>query len=323
MENNKEKIENTELESKFYASREMYQNIPVPEEMKEKLQKAMEHAEADKQKKKGAGRVIKYRIGIAVAAAAILLVILPNTGADIAYAMGNLPVVGKLFQAVTFRDYQYESERFQANVEVPQIQVEDVKETEEDVSVPGTPEEEELSAKLDETVEQINFDINEVTDKLIKEFQESADLGESHGGLEIHHETVTNNDRYFTLKISIFQVAGSGAQSFKFYTIDKQTGEQVKIGDLFQEDSNYREILSEDIKNQMRTKMAEDENLIYWVDDKEMPELNWQGITEEQNFYFDEDGNIVVVFDEYEVAPGYMGACEFTVERAIFDSLLK
>ncbi len=323
MENNKEKIENTELESKFYASREMYQNIPVPEEMKEKLQKAMEHAEADKRKKKGTGRVIGYRIGIAAAAAAILLVILPNTGADIAYAMGNLPVVGKLFQAVTFRDYQYESERFQANVEVPQIQVEDVKETGEDVSVPGTPEEEELSAKLDETVEQINFDINEVTDKLIKEFQESADLGESHGGLEIHHETVTNNDRYFTLKISIFQVAGSGAQSFKFYTIDKHTGEQVKIGDLFQEDSNYREVLSEDIKNQMRTKMAEDENLIYWVDDEEMPELNWQGITEEQNFYFDEDGNIVVVFDEYEVAPGYMGACEFTVERAIFDSLLK
>ncbi len=323
MENNREKIENTELENKFYASREMYQNIPVPEEMKEKLQKAMEHAEADKQKKKGTGRVIRYRIGIAAVAAAILLVILPNTGADIAYAMGNLPVVGKLFQAVTFRDYQYESERFQANVEVPQIQVGDVKETEEDVSVPGMPEEEEFSAKLDETVEQINFDINEVTDKLIKEFQESADLGESHGGLEIHHETVTNNDRYFTLKISIFQVAGSGAQSFKFYTIDKQTGEQVKIGDLFQENSNYREILSEDIKNQMRTRMAEDENLIYWVDDEEMPELNWQGITEEQNFYFDEDGNIVVVFDEYEVAPGYMGACEFTVERELFDSLLK
>lgn len=322
MENNREKIENTELESKFYANREMYQNIPVPEEMKEKLQKAMEHAEADKQKTKGTGRVIGYRIGIAAAAAAILLIILPNTGADIAYAMGNLPVVGKLFQAVTFRDYQYESERFQADVEVPQIQVEDVKET-EDVTVPKTPEEEELSAKLDETVEQINFDINEATDKLIKEFQESADLGESYGGLEIHHETVTNNDRYFTLKISIYRAAGSGAQSFKFYTIDKRTGEQVRIGDLFQEGSNYRETLSEDIKNQMRTRMAEDENVIYWIDYEEVPEWNWQGITEEQNFYFDKDGNLVIVFDEYEVAPGYMGASEFTVEREIFDSLLK
>lgn len=62
---------------------------------------------------------------------------------------------------------------------------------------------------------------------------------------------------------------------------------------------------------------------LYWVDDTDVPEWNWQGITEEQNFYLDEEGNLVVVFDEYEVAPGYMGAQEFRVKRGVFEELLK
>lgn len=107
------------------------------------------------------------------------MILLPNTGADIAYAMGNLPVVGKLFQVVTFRDYQYESERFDANVEIPQIVVEDVKEkagetAETTETVQG--EQTEEFRKLQETVEQVNFDIDAVTDQLVEEFRSRRSL---------------------------------------------------------------------------------------------------------------------------------------------------
>ena len=73
----------------------------------------------------------------------------------------------------------------------------------------------------------------------------------------------------------------------------------------------------------MREAMAADESRTYWVDSTETPYWNWQGIEEDQNFYLDENGNLVVVFDEYEVAPGYMGAQEFTVERSLFEKLLR
>lgn len=97
----------------------------------------------------------------------------------------------------------------------------------------------------------------------------------------------------------------------------------MQIGDLFKEESDYRELLSENIRNQMRAKMAEDEYNMYWVDYEEVPGLNWEGLKEDQNFYLDEAGNLVIVFDEYEVAPGYMGAQEFTVERAVYESILR
>ena len=301
MENNDLK----ELEKRLLEEKKQYQEIPVPEELKGRMEEAT----------KVPGKVHRFRIPAVVAAAVVLLVLLPNTGANIAYAMGNIPLIGKLFQAVTFRDYRYESERFDADVEVPQIIVEDTGETGE--------ESEDDSKQLQETIEQVNFDIEEVTNQLIEEFKASAELGESYGSLEIHHETVTDNEQYFTLKLSIYQGAGSGSESYKFYTIDKKSGKQIQIVDLFQENSGYADVISEDIRNQMRAAMAEDEMNIYWVDNTDMPDINWEGIKEDQNFYFDGKGNIVFVFDEYEVAPGYMGAQEFMVERSVFENLLK
>ena len=264
---------------------------------------------------KAPGKVHRFRIPAVVAAAVVLLVFLPNTGANIAYAMGNIPLIGKLFQAVSFRDYRYESERFDADVEVPQIIVEDTGETGEET--------EDDSKQLQETIEQVNFDIEEVTNQLIEEFKASVELGESYGSLEIHHETITDNEQYFTLKLSIYQGAGSGSESYKFYTIDKKSGKQIQIVDLFQKNSGYADVISEDIRNQMRAAMAADEMNMYWVDNTDMPDINWEGIKEDQNFYFDGNGNIVFVFDEYEVAPGYMGAQEFMVERSVFENLLK
>lgn len=172
-------------------------------------------------------------------------------------------------------------------------------------------------------MEQINFDIEKVTNQLIEEFQASADLRESYGSLTINHETVTNNERYFTLKLSIYQGAGSGYESYKCYTVDKKSGKRLQIGDLFREDGDFNEILSQNIKEQMKAKMAEDEMNMYWVDYEEVPGLNWEGLKEDQNFYFDGAGNLVIVFDEYEVAPGYMGAQEFTVKKDVFEGIMR
>lgn len=300
-----DKTEFIELESRLMAGQVEYQNIPVPKEMKERLQEAVGKAK----------RVRKFHVPVAIAAAIVIIILLPNMEKNIAYAMSNIPVVGKLFQAVTFRDYQYESERFEANVEVPQIIVEDIEFDKEGA--------EEHSQNLQKTIEKVNFDIERVTNQLIEEFKESAELGESYGGLEIHHEIVTDNERYFALKLSIYQGAGSGTESYKLYTIDKQIGQQVQIGDLFQKDSNYNELISENIREQMRAAMEADEGKVYWVDYMDVPEWNWQGLKEDQNFYFDKEENLVVVFDEYEVAPGYMGAQEFVVEKVVFEELLK
>lgn len=299
-------MEMVELKSRLMAEGEKIRNIPVPREMEQKLNTAV-HRSLRARRSRGT------RIAVAAAAAALILMILPNTGENMACAMGNLPVVGRLFRAVTFMNYQYEDERFNADVDVPQIVI--------DQEQPREPS--GISGELDEAVKQVNLDIEKITEQLVAQFSASVAQGESYDSLEIRHETVTDNERYYALKLFIYRGAGSGTQSYKIYTIDKLSGQRVRLGDLFTEGSGYRETISENIREQMRAAMAADGDKSYWVDMVEKPEMNWAGVEEEQDFYFDQAGNLVLAFDEYEVAPGYMGAQEFTVDRSVYEEMLK
>ena len=47
------------------------------------------------------------------------------------------------------------------------------------------------------------------------------------------------------------------------------------------------------------------------------------GIGPDQNFYFNESGELVLVFDDYTVAPGSMGMPEFTIPAEVYETLLK
>ena len=69
--------------------------------------------------------------------------------------------------------------------------------------------------------------------------------------------------------------------------------------------------------------MAEDENLIYWADKDLDLGFGFEQIKEDQNFYLNEQGQLVICFDEYEVAPGYMGLVEFAVEDEAIADILK
>ena len=63
--------------------------------------------------------------------------------------------------------------------------------------------------------------------------------------------------------------------------------------------------------------MQKDDSIVYWLNDTEIPDSNFQSIKDDQNFYFNKDGQLVISFDEYEVAPGYMGAVEFTIPDSV------
>ena len=50
----------------------------------------------------------------------------------------------------------------------------------------------------------------------------------------------------------------------------------------------------------------------YFVDD-ENNKFNFKSISNKTNFYVNEKGKLTLVFDKYEVAPGYMGMGEFSI----------
>ena len=306
----------------------------IPEAGRERLQAGIDRARMEKKRVEHAR---KRSAWTAVAAAAVVMIALPNTNIQIAHAMENIPLLGGFFRLVTVRQYNYSDENHNAEVELAQINYgEDAGEGASVGEVAAAPEgtaagnvegasdgQEAAVANLSEDgVEAVNQNMEATVEELIRQFEDTLSE-EGYHGLHVTQEIVTDNERYYTVKLSVLETEASGYEHNQFYTIDKQTGNVVTLEDLFVEGSDYISAISENIKTQMQEQMAADEGVIYFLDNDDMPEFNFQGITEQTNFYFNEKDELVIAFDEYEVAPGSMGAPEFVIPQEVTAAILK
>ncbi len=259
--------------------------------------------------KKERANMKKARIAAAAKLAAIIflciIIAIPNMSPEAAQAMSEIPVIGTFFKAITFKDYYYYSDRFRAEVHVPEIILDD-------------------ESKNYDGAESINIKVNAIAQRLVEEFENSLKDDAGYSELYVNYEVVCTTDDYFTLKLITYQGAGSGYEKNYYYTIDLNTGKELRLEDIFPEGSDYINPISENIKEQMRQGMAEDDEEIYWVDLSEDDPVNvWEfdKITDEQQFYIDGDGNLVIAFNEGDVAPMYMGCIEFTIPKEITENI--
>lgn len=324
------RIDMTEQEQ-LKRLKEEYENMTIPEAGRERLQAGIDRARMEKKRAERARR----RSAWTAAAAMIVLIALPNTNVQIAHAMENIPVLGGFFRLVTVRQYNYSDENHDAEIELAQITYgEDgegtpVGEVAVGAAAPdnadvgnaeGAGQEAGVAKLSEEGVQAVNQDMESTVNDLIKQFEDALSE-EGYHGLYVTQEVVTDNAQYYTVKLSALEIEASGYEHNKFYTLDKVTGEVVTLADLFAKDSDYISVISENIKSQMRQQMASDEGVTYFLDDDNMAEFNFQEITDETNFYFNEKGELVIAFDEYEVAPGSMGAPEFVIPQEIVEAL--
>lgn len=297
------------LEKQLQGVKKEYRSHQMTKAQEEQIyQKIREAKQMDTGIKKQSA-LIKF-LPVAAAAVIGIFIILPNTSAAIAHAMEQIPVIGSLVKVVTFRDYEYESDRNMADIEVPEIKPE------------LATQDNALQENLDRTTAEINAEIQTITDNLIKEFEDNLKSEGGYQDVVVKSEVLATTPDYFTLKLICYQGAGSGYQWNYFYTIDLKTGERLKLKDIFKEGADYITPISENIKLQMQERMDADENVYYWLND-EIEEWNFKAITDETSFYLNEKGNVVIGFNEGDVAPMYMGTVEFEIPADALDGIRK
>ncbi|MCI8282053.1 MAG: DUF3298 domain-containing protein [Lachnospiraceae bacterium] len=302
-------------DERFEEIRHDYQTIPIPAELRERVTAAMEEAKTELassasgkcnsasliggQKRRGVFSWRKFLLRTAgVAAAAMLAItIMANSSESIAYAMSNVPILKSIVRIVTFREYNHSNEEMEANLKIPTVSIED-----------------ENGQPVENATAQLNHQIEDYTNQIIEAYQNDvkASGGEGAQSVSLDYEVVTDNDRLFTLRFNQSIVMASGTELVKIYNLDKTTGNLLKLEDLFQEGSDYITAISDSIKSQMKSQMAADESVSYFYQ-TDVPETDFSQITGEENFYISDSGKLTLVFDEYTVAPGYMGVVEFEI----------
>jgi len=87
------------------------------------------------------------------------------------------------------------------------------------------------------------------------------------------------------------------------HNINLETGSELILKDMFKEGSNYKDIIKSQIVNQIKSTPD-----TYFEDAVEV--IN--EFKDEQPFYI-QDGNIVVYYGQYEIAPYASGIREFKI----------
>lgn len=274
--------------------RQQYEEIPVPDEAKRRLEEGIRKAKEEKRNVMRL-RLIK-RVGGTAAAAMVALTVLVNASPAVAQAMERVPVIGAIAKVVTFRTYEDSRENAGAQVNIPQIEGEGQQ-------------------------PEANQAIEEYANRLIQMYEEEIQAGGENGnyGLDSTYDVVFENQKYVSIRIRSTLTMASGTEFVKVFNVDKATGQVVELKDLLCGDEAVMAGISENIKAQMEAQMAADENVSYFLN-SDTPEWDFKGIDGDESYYFNENGQLVIVFEEYEVAPGYMGAVEFVIPESVTGS---
>lgn len=206
---------------------------------------------------------------------------------------------------LTFKEYKIDEPYYNADVKVPAITNLDNK---------------ALELELNEKYLKEN---KQLYDEFQAEMESLKKNGDGHLGLDTGYEVKTDNDQLLSIGRYVVNTVGSSSTTMKYDTIDKTNQLLLNLPMLFKDD-RYMNVISDNIKEQMKARMKADPNKIYWIstEKNDVPTEEFMTIKKDQSFYINNEGKLVISFDKYEVAPGYMGITEFIIPTDVLADVL-
>lgn len=295
-----------------------YESIEIPEKLNEmvtqtiasknKEELRMKYEEQKKATKPASHRPV-WR-GCVAAAAAILVAGTVGLNASPVFAeeMSKVPVIGQLAQVLTFRSFQGTEGDVELNVNVPVVKGADGK---------------ELPAKVNAQIQQItaNYEAEAKAEmeEYKKAFFETGGTEEEWAGrtmdLFIDYDVKYFTDDILSLEVTTAKSWVSADEERTYYNIDLKNDKELTLEDLLGKD--YVSICNKSIVEQINERIAADENVSFFGYGKDTDEIGsiggFETVDAITSFYLNADGEVVISFPEYSIAPGYMGIQEFVI----------
>lgn len=269
-----------------------YNKIDIPENLSSVVDEAIEY---------GLSTTIKpysrlKKVGSLAAVFCIIFVTLLNTSQIFAAAIYEIPIVGNVCRIFTFREYHFEDSIKYVDVKVPHIDNSGKTELEARVNL-------EISKLISEEVEKGEDRAKEYYKAFIETGGKSEDFTPI--GINVDYEIKSINEKSVSFVITKYETFSSAYFEQYFYNMDLQTGKLFTLKDWF--GSSYKDIVASSIRETISNWSDYQKELLF--EDVDIADL----ITENRNFYLNDQNQIVVVFEKYEVAVGSAGILEFPI----------
>lgn len=277
-------------------AKKRYEETEIPQELAERIQVEIRRAEGKRR------RVRLWNRGLwggmaAAAAGAVLFTTALNTSTAFAESAGQLPVIGAVARVLTFRAYETETDDLKISVEIPSIEM--------------------ISQEFAGLEQSVNEEIYQLCEQYAAEAQARAeeyrqaflDTGGTQEEWEAHqieikvwYEVKSQTEDYLSLAVMGSENWTSAYNEIRYYNFDLKDGKLVTLKDILGE--GYQDKVNAEIRRQMEERK---QNGAVFFDD-------FEGIPQDIPFYLNEEGNPVIVFAAYEIAPGSEGTQEFEIK---------
>lgn len=273
-----------------------YEQTEIPSELKDVVNASIRQAKASRKK-----RPLLKQWTIGAAAAAALFVGSINLSPSFAKAMVNVPVLGTIVEVFTVQQLVVDEDHYQADVKTPAID--------------GLSDK-DLQAALNEKYITENKALFEQFEQDVAEMKE---MGDGHLGISTGYEVMTDTDQLLSIARYQVNTVASSSTTMKYDTIDKKNSILITLPSLFKDDS-YIDTISSYILDEMQRQSEADEDRVFFLNDEFGD--GFDKIRPDQSFYITADNKLVISFDKYEIAPGYMGVVTFEIPTDVIKEQL-
>lgn len=282
----------------FDEMKKNYEEIEIPAELEFLVRKTIR----DHEKKMKTRSGIRHSM-LSFAAALLLFTGTVNISPAAAQTLSEIPGMKNLVHLVLVKNWVRSEQGFAADIKVPGIRGLGDQELE------GS-----LNRKYLEEGAALYRDFE-------KKMGEMKQIGSGNFEVSSDYQVIAETENLLTIRRTHMSIEASGFEQADFDTIDKKKKIVLTLPALFKDES-YIRLISENIKEQMREQMQSDQRTAYFFGGEDASSEKFESIKKNQNFYINAGGALVIVFDEYEVAPGSMGLVEFVIPTPVIREAL-
>ncbi len=276
-------------------ARARYRAQETPEELSLAVRAAIREGERLRKRR----RVLRRSLATALAGCACF-VLLVNGSPTFAQAVYDVPLLGSLARIFTVTEFTVNDDEHVIDVRLPALENTGYTDLEQQIN------------------QEISTRVQAVIDEAEQRAQETKEAYVSTGGdpddyipviIDVDYEVKCRTEHYLSFVIQKTETRASAYTEFYTYNIDLETGRELTLRDLL--GPNWMETVNAQVEAQIAERSKDPDN-VYWTAE----EGGFQGISEDQPFYLNQEERPVVVFEKYELGPGSMGSQEFVIQPA-------
>ena len=298
----------------FKKGKNLYKSTKIPKDLNQKISKIIHEYESNKENnnqnilEKINKKILTKQSKIILSTAmsfCFLFVILLNTNVTFAKTAKNIPIIGKVAEILTWADYHDETENSQREIKIPEVAQLDNEILQNKIN-------NKIAQKIVDLLNETEKSANQIAEEIGKNNINGSIYGKYH--IRIDYEVKYNKDNILSFILIKEEGLNTSSKDIYTYNYNLETEKEIKLEDILGKD--YKKIVDKQVYKQIEEQEKSDKNIRYFHADDEYirgEDNYFHGISENQSFYINKDGNPVIIFDKYSIAAGYMGTPEFEI----------